>query len=84
MMDAFLDRPLPEILEELPLEENIKFTLLEGEGQARNVLELVRAFEKADWESFSLFSHQLNLDEEKLAFLYLEAVEWAKFLSTHE
>lgn len=84
MMDAFLDRPLPEILEELPLEENIKFVLLEGEGQARHVLELVRAFEKADWESFSLFSHQLKLDEEKLAFLYLEAVEWAKFLSTQE
>jgi EAL and modified HD-GYP domain-containing signal transduction protein len=35
MMDAFLDRPLPEILEELPLEENIKFVLLEGEGQAK-------------------------------------------------
>lgn len=84
MMDAFLDRPLPEILEELPLEENIKFALLEGEGQARNVLELVRAFEKADWESFSVSSHQLNLDEKKLAFLYLEATEWAKFLSTNE
>jgi c-di-GMP-related signal transduction protein len=84
MMDAFLDRPLPEILEELPLAENIKFVLLEGEGQARKVLELVRAFEKADWESFSLSTHQLNVDEEKLAFLYLEAVEWAKLLSPQE
>jgi c-di-GMP-related signal transduction protein len=53
-------------------------------GQARNILKLVRAFEKADWEAFSLFSHNLGLDEEKLAVLYLEAVEWARFLSTHE
>ena len=82
MMDAFLDRPLPEILAELPLEENIKDVLLEGKGRAQNILELVRAFEKADWEALWLFSHQLGLDQEKLPRLYLEAVEWATFLST--
>jgi c-di-GMP-related signal transduction protein len=81
MMDAFMDRPMEEILEELPLEENVKSALLGKDNRSGNVLELVKAFEKAQWKSVTGYATQLNLDEEKLALLYLEAVEWTKFLS---
>jgi len=81
MVDAFLDRPLPEILEELPLEEHIKSVLLGEENQTGDILKMVKAFEKGDWELFSSLADKLTLNEEKLAMLYLEAVEWTKFLS---
>lgn len=81
MMDAFMDRPLEEILEELPLEEHVKAALLGKDCPSANALELVKAFEKARWEEVTRYSTQLNLEEEKLAPLYLEAVEWTKFLS---
>jgi EAL and modified HD-GYP domain-containing signal transduction protein len=81
MMDAFMDRPLEEILEELPLEEHVKAALLGKDGPSANALELVKTIEKARWEEVTRYSTQLNLEEEKLAPLYLEAVEWTKFLS---
>ncbi|MCP5106652.1 MAG: HDOD domain-containing protein [bacterium] len=81
LMDAFLDRPLEELLEELPLEEDIKAALLGRDPQARNVLEMVDAFEKARWEDIARSATECAIAEEKLAALYMDAVEWAKFLS---
>ncbi len=81
MMDAFMDRPLEEILEELPLEDHVKAALLGKDDPSGNPLEVVKAFEKAQWEDLTRHSTQLKLEEEKLARLYLEAVEWTKFLS---
>lgn len=81
LMDAFMDRPLGDILEELPLEDHVKAALLGKEDSFGNPLEVVKAFEKAQWEDVGRYSTQLKLEEDKLACLYLEAVEWTKFLS---
>lgn len=81
MMDAFMDRPLEEILEELPLEDHVKAALLGKVDPSDNPLEVVKAIEKAKWEEITRYSTQLKLEEEKLARLYMEAVEWSKFLS---
>ena len=81
MLDAFMDRPLEEILEELPLEDHVKAALLGKADPSDNPLEVVKAIEKAQWEDLSRYSAQLKLQEEKLARLYIEAVEWTKFLS---
>jgi c-di-GMP-related signal transduction protein len=80
LVDALMDRPLVEILEELPLEEQVKAVLLGKEDPSASPLELVKSFEKAQWEEVARYSTQLKLEEKKLARLYLEAVEWARFL----
>ncbi|MGE5340086.1 MAG: EAL and HDOD domain-containing protein [Candidatus Omnitrophota bacterium] len=80
MSEAFLDRPLHHILDELPLERHIKSVLLNEDGQAGDALQFVKAFEKADWEATSRYVKKMEMNEEKLALLYLDAVEWAKFL----
>lgn len=82
MADAFLDKPIAEVLEDLPLEDHIKSVLLGAESQSGDILKLVKAFEKADWENVTLFSKQLDFNEEKLADLYLDAVEWTKLFSS--
>jgi c-di-GMP-related signal transduction protein len=81
LLESFLDRPMSEILEELPLGENVKSALLGENNRLGEVLDLVKTFEKGNWEAVSQYVRQLNLEKEKLALLYLEAVEWAKFLS---
>jgi c-di-GMP-related signal transduction protein len=81
MLDAFMDRPLEEILEELPLEDHVKAALLGKVDPCGNALDVVKAIEKGQWEDISRYSTQLKLQEEKLARLYIEAVEWTKFLS---
>ncbi len=78
LIDAVLDRPLPEILEKMPISHEIKEALLGGENRFRDVYETVLAYEAADWRSFAEKARKLNLDEETVPDLYLKSVEWAK------
>jgi EAL and modified HD-GYP domain-containing signal transduction protein len=81
LVEAFLDRPLEEILSELPLEEEVKRALLGEEGPFHGALKMVEAFEKADWEGFSKIAAAMNIKEERTAELYVEAVQWSRFLA---
>ncbi len=84
MVEAFLDRPIKEILEELPLGEEIKQALLGNESIFNSVLKLVESFERADWQSFDLWAEKLKLNQERIAILYVDAVEWATVHSTED
>ena len=78
LIDAILDRPLPKILEEMPISNEIKEALLGGQNRFRDVYETVVAYEAADWREFSKKARKLNLDEETVPELYLRSVEWTK------
>ena len=78
LIDAVLDRPLPEILEKMPISHEVKEALLGVENRLRDVYETVIAYEAADWRSFAEKARKLNLDEETVPDLYLKSVEWAK------
>ncbi|MCZ6904530.1 MAG: HDOD domain-containing protein, partial [Acidobacteria bacterium] len=78
LIDAVLDRPLPEILEKMPISHEVKEALLGVENRFRDVYETVIAYEAADWRSFAEKARKLNLDEETVPDLYLKSVEWAK------
>ena len=78
LIDAVLDRPLPEILEKMPISHEVKKALLGVENRFRDVYETVIAYEAADWRSFAEKARKLNLDEETVPDLYLKSVEWAK------
>lgn len=76
-VDAFMDRPMAEILSELPLDEGVKDALLGLENHYRDVLDVVMDYERGDWRNFSHSARKLNLDEKIMVTLYLDAVEWA-------
>ena len=78
LIDAVLDRPLPEILEKMPISHEVKEALLGVENRFRDVYETVIAYEAADWREFAEKARKLNLDEETVPDLYLKSVEWAK------
>ena len=77
MVEAFLDRPMGEILSELPLDTAIKAALMGEENRFRQVLDVVLDYERGDWKNFSISADKLKLDEKKTVALYLDAVEWA-------
>lgn len=77
LMDAFLDRPLAEVLEELPLTLEIKQALLGKDNRFSPILNLVLAYEKADWENLIKHIQQLGLDESEVSVLYLQSLAMA-------
>lgn len=78
LLDAFLDRPMSQILEDLPLEHDIKAALSGTSNLFKDVLDLVVMFEKANWETFTQSAAKLGLGGAQLARLYMESVEWEK------
>lgn len=48
-LDAFYNQPMRQLIEELPLSEEITAALLEGRGALGELLEYVRFYEKGQW-----------------------------------
>ncbi|CAM2063723.1 HDOD domain-containing protein [Sulfidibacter corallicola] len=81
VIDVLLDRPLMEILLEIPLVKDLKKALLHrGKGFHRDVLETVLAYERGDWAAVAQWSPSLDLPEPEIAGAYVEAVEWARHM----
>ena len=75
MIDAIIDRPMAEILDELSISEDIKVALSGGENRFRDVYETILAYEKGDWEQFSVLATKLGLDEAEVPNFHFNSVE---------
>lgn len=75
VLEAMFDLPMAELLEQLPLSEDLKEALLDpaSTNQVAQVLHMVLDFEQGQW--FALEAG--GVDTDMLANSYLNAVNWA-------
>lgn len=76
-VDAFLDRPMNELVKPLPIAEDVKTALLGGSNRLNTVLQLTVAYEQANWEKVAELLGQLQLGEAQTPQLYLQSLELA-------
>ena len=80
-LDAMLDRPLQDLLDELHLAPDIEEALL-GAAPAGNriaaVLDVVQAYEAADWDALAQHAGRLQAPQDVLPGLYFQSVAWAE------
>ena len=81
LIDAFLDRPLVEVLEELPLTQEIKQALLGEDNRFSLIFNLVLAYEKAEWANLIECVQRLGLDESEISILYFQSLTLANQLT---
>lgn len=74
-LDAILDQPMDKILAELPLEDQIKNTLMGEETEARKYLTMAMAMERADWQRLYRLADDLGLKTDRIAGLHTEALK---------
>lgn len=77
LVDALLEQPLENLLNDLPILAEIKAALLENTGHLGQYLLLAKAFEYGDWAlqqqlSAEIFGQEMDLNNE-----YMLAIEWA-------
>ncbi|PMH46902.1 histidine kinase [Vibrio sp. 10N.286.49.B3] len=84
LLDSLLDQPLAVILESVPIDEEIKAALTNNEGVLGQLLALVLAYEKAEWETVIALRESLGLSEQNLAQAYDNAMVWSQELLTPE
>ena len=77
VLDAMLDKPMEEILAKLPVNPEITAALTGEPGRFRDVLNLIQAFERASWATFSQCAKGLNLREEPVQSVFQHSVKWA-------
>jgi EAL and modified HD-GYP domain-containing signal transduction protein len=73
-LDALLDRSMEEVLEDLPLTEEVNQAILHKQGPLGRVLQCAIAYEQGDWEQLP----DLGLDNATIRNAYLEAIQWTR------
>ena len=71
--DALVDRPLPDVIAELPIGEDLIAALLDHAGPLGDLLTRVIAHERADFAAASAYP----LDARTTTRAYIEAVDWS-------
>ena len=78
VLDALLDKPMQEVLEKVPLNDEATSALLNREGDLGRILKTVEDYERGDWTSVE---HQ-EFAPEAVSRAYLDAIEWADSIAS--
>jgi len=81
MIDALLDQPMGAIMEKLPLSTAVVDALVRGEGELTPYLNLAQNYEKGDWQEVGAATSSLDIAEDKIPPIFLEACEWGTALA---
>jgi len=77
LMDAMMDRPMQDVMADLPVSQDVKTALLAGDNAMRVTLDAIVAYETADWETLTEKAGRLGLDQDALPPMYAAAIKWA-------
>lgn len=76
LLDAMLDRPLPDIVSAMSLSEEIRTALLGGDSLLSDVLQLAASYDRADWYRVTHLANRTAIPEPRIPDAYRRAVEW--------
>jgi EAL and modified HD-GYP domain-containing signal transduction protein len=79
LLDALVDRPMAEALEQLPLVDEVKDAILNEGGLMAEALQCVKAYEYCDWDHTTCG----QLDEKSIREAFLRSVAWTR-AAAHE
>lgn len=77
-LDAFLDKPLNEILATLPLADELHAALLKHSGELGKLLDLVLNYERGQWHNVT----DMQFDAKTLHTHYINALRWTDEFSS--
>lgn len=78
LLEPMLDLPAQQIMESLPLDEEVKAALCHEQNEYSDWLDVARCFESGDWNRLDLLIERLGLDPMKAASAYCKAIVWTK------
>ena len=79
-LEYLVNAPIEEILEGLPVIDEIKNALISQEGICGVLYNLVLSYEKADWASIEKYSKELEMDDNIIAQIYFNCVEEVNYI----
>jgi EAL and modified HD-GYP domain-containing signal transduction protein len=80
LLDVLLGRPMPSIVEELPLDADTKRALCGEPNPKRRLLDCVIAYERGEWKTCAAIARSLRIDPVVLPSAAAEALRWSQEL----
>ena len=74
-LNYLIDAPMEEILEEIPLADEVKAALLHREGPCGKLYELILSYETANWERITTLADELKIPQQLLTSIYFICME---------
>ena len=78
LLDAILDQDMSEVVERLPLANDIKAALRDRDGDLGKYINLVEQYEQAKWQQANTTIAEMKLDADSVPDAYHEAIQWAQ------
>lgn len=79
-LNYLVDAPLEEILEEVPVADEIKAALIRREGRCGKLYELVLSYETANWNAITAYAEELGIPNQVITNTYFTCMEDVNFL----
>jgi EAL and modified HD-GYP domain-containing signal transduction protein len=76
LIDAIVGRPLNEMLDAVQLPTDVAAAIRGEPGELTDVLNLARAYERADWLTVEELVARVGLEASDVPAMYLESVAW--------
>ena len=80
LLDVILERPMEEAVKEVALDEGVRAALMDQSGDFYKVLELIHAYEHANWDEIAIHMVTHNLELEEITTAFVDALVWYKAL----
>ena len=75
-IDAFIDRPMADVVAELPLSDEIKNALCGQSNQLRDALDIVIAYERGNWDGWAGRLKKSGMSGNDFPEIYANTVDW--------
>ena len=88
-LGKLMGAPLDQVLEQLPISDEVKAALISHEGRTGMLYDVVLDYENADWKKMSENAAALNIPTETITRTYCECVEsvnqtWDSLMTANE
>jgi len=80
LLDIILEKPMEAAVKEVALDERVKEALVDKTGNLYRVLELIHAYEHANWDKVAIMMVQYDLELEGITSAFIESLVWYKTL----
>ena len=77
LMDAILEISMPEVLDNVPLDQETKAVLSGAASPLRPLYQLMLARESGEWQDTGHLTRSMRLSESEVAEVYWQAMQWA-------
>ena len=81
LLDAILGRPMPDVVADLPFDEDLRAALLGERNRARQVLDAVLDYERGAFQPAAEACREVGLAVGALPRAFAEALAWARDLT---